>query len=148
MFYKEASGRIDDPASLRLLYLKSTGALAAIIAVPMIILFLWAPQIFSFVFGADWRFAGECARWMSLWLGCGFINPPSVMLYNVFGAQRLFFIFGLLSLLLRIITLYGGSYLSLSPIHTIAAYSIASVLIQVPQIATMFVKVRAYQSTN
>lgn len=50
---------------------------------PALLIFLAGPELFSFVFGENWRLAGEFARWMTPWLYFQFISSPLSMIFSV-----------------------------------------------------------------
>lgn len=88
---------------------KSTGALVALVLAPTLIGFAIAPPLFAFVFGEDWREAGNYARWLILWIGVVFCNVPANLALRVLRHQRDLFLFDLLHLLARTsILIVGG----------------------------------------
>ena len=44
------------------LYVKTTAGLFALAFFPSLVLFIWAPQLFTLIFGAQWHTAGDFAR--------------------------------------------------------------------------------------
>jgi len=146
VFYKEASDLVENIPKLRRLYLKLTGALAASVLVPVVLLFIWGPSLFSFVFGVEWRLAGEFASWMFLWVGVGFINPPSVMLYHVFGMQRCSLIIDCLLFLCRFLALLTGGLYAFGSIETIKMYSCVGVIVNVVIILIIYLKLNVLSS--
>jgi lipopolysaccharide exporter len=95
------------------LYIKTTLVLFAMAFLPSLVLFIWSPQIFSWLFGSKWYTAGEFARWLVLWLMFLFCNVPSVLFARILRMQRQFFFFDLFLLTLRVLTLVlGGLYLN------------------------------------
>jgi len=76
-----------DGKPLSPLLFQSTLALLSV--APVIIGLAWfAPAVFSFVFGENWREAGQYAQWMALWIGIALANVPSVRLAPVIRAQK------------------------------------------------------------
>ena len=58
------------------------------IAMPLaLVLILIGPDLFTLVFGSDWRQAGEFARWMSIFLYFQFITSPLSQLVSVLEKQ-------------------------------------------------------------
>ena len=58
------------------------------IAMPLaLILILIGPDLFTIVFGSDWRQAGEFARWLSIFLYFQFITSPLSQLVSVLEKQ-------------------------------------------------------------
>lgn len=117
--------RADEP--ILPLALRSTGALLAL--APIIIGFAWfAPQVFAFVFGEEWREAGYYAQWMSLWLGISFANVPAMRLAPVIKAQNVLLIANILILAARIVAIYSATWIDGSASLAVASYSVVSLL--------------------
>lgn len=109
--------------SLLSLYIKVTAGLFALAVIPSLILFFWAPPIFSFIFGHKWLIAGEFASSLIIWLAFMFCNLPSVLFARILRLQRQLFIFGIILLAARILVLIlGGNYMTAS--NTILLFSI------------------------
>lgn len=101
--------------SLLNLYVKTTLGLFAVAMVPSAILVIWAPQIFSFVFGQKWLIAGSFTRSLVLWQVFMFCNLPSVLFSRVLRLQRQLFGFDIVLLAARVATLViGGMFMSAS----------------------------------
>lgn len=62
VFYQTSSQNVKDGKSNNSLFVGTSARLLGVIVLPMIILFFWGGDIFSFVFGAEWREAGELAK--------------------------------------------------------------------------------------
>ena len=127
IFYKEAAdsrGKLDD---LRELHFNLTVILLFVAIFPMILSFLFAPTIFSFIFGETWLLAGEFSRWMTLWFGANFIMVPSRVLFLVFEKQKLLFKIDLAIGIIRFIVLFVAvNYFS--ALVAIATFSVVSCL--------------------
>ena len=63
--------------------------LVYIILLPVLVLVALGPGIFSFVFGEEWKDAGEAARWLSLWMMMAFTTSPLSSIYEVTEQQSL-----------------------------------------------------------
>lgn len=110
------------------LYRKVTIGLIVVAFIPCVILFVWAPQIFSIVFGQDWFEAGNYARWLVIWLFIGFANVPSVLFARVLREQKKILLYECFILLTRIFVLFfSGMYLS--PLSTIVNFSIVGFIL-------------------
>ncbi len=105
------------------LYLKTTIGLFVIALLPSSVLFIWSPQIFSWLFGSQWHVAGELARWLVLWLVVGFCNLPSVLFARILRKQRSLFLYECVGLAATIAALAGGAYFMTSA-HTVILYSV------------------------
>jgi O-antigen/teichoic acid export membrane protein len=68
-----------------------------------------APELFSLVFGQEWRQAGEMAMWMSPWLALVFVTSPLSNLPFVLERQGQEFSMQLIMLAARIVSLVVGA---------------------------------------
>lgn len=62
VFQQKASHDYNETGSFRNIFVKTFKTLSVISIVPFVILLLFAPDLFSFVFGEAWRMSGEMAR--------------------------------------------------------------------------------------
>jgi len=109
--------------SISSLYVRTVLILFAMAIIPTLILIIWAPQIFSFVFGAKWYLAGILARSLIIWLAIVFCNLPAVLFARIIRIQRFVFFYDLILLAARSITLViGGMYLRVT--YTVMAFAI------------------------
>lgn len=69
-------------------YAHTFKALALLGAIPTILMFAFAPQLFALFFGESWRQAGEYARIMSPLYFLNFIASPLSYVFYVVGKQR------------------------------------------------------------
>lgn len=109
--------------SLVSLYVKITSGLFALALLPTLVLLIWSPSIFHWVFGSQWKLAGEFARSLMLWMVVAFCNLPAVLFAQVIRIQRTVLAYDLLVLTGRTLVLVlGGWYASAS--QTVLAFSI------------------------
>lgn len=109
------------------LFIKSTVGLFALGCVPAILLGIWSPRVFAWVFGDQWRMAGEFARYLAFWLLFVFCNLPAVLFARLIRIQRVLFVYNLVLLIVRMVTLViGGLYLS--ALQTVAVFSLVGAL--------------------
>ena len=93
------------------LFIKATLGLATVSLPPSILFIFGSPRIFAWVFGEQWRVAGEYAGWLALWLMVAFCNAPSVLFARVLRKQKQLFIYEFIQLSLRTACLFiGGLY--------------------------------------
>lgn len=99
--------------SIAPLYMKTTTGLFVLAFFPLLILFLWSPQIFTYIFGVQWKMAGEFAQLLVLWMIFVFCNQPAVLFARLIRIQQTVFLYDLVLLALRVLVLMlGGVYLS------------------------------------
>jgi O-antigen/teichoic acid export membrane protein len=104
-------------------YIKGTVVLMAVILVPAMILFIWAPQIFSWIFGAEWREAGIYARWLILWISMIFIKLPAITCATILRQQRNLLLYQCVILFsIATILIMGGLYWT--ALATVIAFSV------------------------
>ena len=101
-------------------------ALAALGAVPMLIFAAFGPEIFSMVFGAVWRHAGEDARWLAIWSFTAVVSIPWATVVPVLGLQRPYLVYSAVTAVIRLGTIaIAGSFDA--PL-VVPGYCIASVV--------------------
>ncbi len=128
VLFQKASETHNSGGRLLPLFVKLTAGLFAIAFVPSLILFIWAPPIFSTVFGEQWLIAGEYARWIVLWLMVAFCNVPSVLFAKVLRKQKQLFFYAIIQLSLRAASLVvGGLYLK--AYTTIVFFSLVGIVL-------------------
>lgn len=130
VLYQKASETYNKGGRLVPLYLKISGGLFALGLVPSLILFIWAPQIFSWFFGAEWHTAGVFARSLILWLFFLFCNVPAVLFARIIRMQRKMFFFDQALLILRALALIiGGMYLTAA--QTVLLFSLVGAVMNI-----------------
>jgi O-antigen/teichoic acid export membrane protein len=77
-----------DPKHLMHIFLKTTRAMLYLGLAPCVVLIFFAPSLFQFVFGNQWREAGEYARYLTIMFFAGFINSPVQLTLNILERQR------------------------------------------------------------
>ncbi len=99
--------------------------LAAII--PFTILLFFAPPLFDFIFGTDWRIAGFYSQLLAPMLFFTFIVSPITYIPILLGYQRKAFFLDVFYLILRITALSTGFFMDSATI-AIAGYSAVGVI--------------------
>jgi O-antigen/teichoic acid export membrane protein len=94
---------------------------------PTLLLLLLGPDIFALVFGAEWRQAGEFARWMAPWLYLVFVSSPLSTLFAIMEHQRQGLAFQVILLIARVLAILIGAWTGKLTI-TIMLFSGASAL--------------------
>ena len=117
VLFQKASESQHQKASLANLYVKTTAGLFVMVLFPSLILFMWAPQLFSWVFGSQWHMAGEIARNLVPWF--------AVLFAKIIRIQRFVFFFDIVLLsLISVVLLLGGIFLS--ALQTIMLFALVS----------------------
>ena len=134
VLYQKASETHNEGGRLFPLFVKITGGLFAVGFLPSLAIFIWAPQIFSWIFGAQWYTAGVFARSLVLWLLFMFCNLPAVLFTRIIRKQRRMFFFDQALLIARALALIlGGMFLPAA--QTVFAFSLVGAVMNVIYIA-------------
>ena len=94
---------------------------------PALALMIVGPELFQWIFGPQWRNAGEFARWMMPWIYFVFVASPLSTLFAVTGRLRQGMVFQLVLLFTRIAALLVGAR-SGDLVFTIMLFAAASAL--------------------
>ncbi|WP_369957997.1 lipopolysaccharide biosynthesis protein [Psychrobacter sp. CLB018] len=120
------------------LLVKATAALTIIGIWPFLIVIVFGPLLFDFVFGQEWQTAGQYAQWLSVWLFFALINRPSVSSIPVFRMQRWFLVYEVVSVCLRIVAIYIGFFYFASALTAVAVFSIVGAVLNIYLIVSTF----------
>jgi O-antigen/teichoic acid export membrane protein len=88
VFRQQASETFAKTGNCRPLFLKCTRHLLSISVVPFGVLFITAPALFAWVFGAQWRPAGAYVQLMSVMFMVRFITSPLSAMFYVAEKQK------------------------------------------------------------
>ena len=111
--------------------LKATKILSIVGFFPFVIVIIWGPWLFLYVFGSSWDVAGEYARWLSLLMFFMFISRAVIAAIPVLKMQQLFFIFELFSFSARAIGIFFGFFLYSDDVIAVAIFSLIGSFIYV-----------------
>ena len=131
VFYPKFTEAARAGQNTRSLLAKTNLTLAVVGLLPFSTIIIFGPWLFAFVFGPDWEYAGEYARWMALWMYFTFIIPPSVSATAVLGLQHYILINEVLGIVLRLAALSIGFYLFESDLFAVAGFSLAGVVLNI-----------------
>lgn len=127
VLFQKACESQHEGKGLSLLYLRTVILLFAIAFIPSIILLVWAPQIFTFIFGARWKLAGILARSLIIWMLFVFCNLPAVIFSRIIRIQKFVFFYDIVLLVTRSAAMIlGGLYLKLT--QTVMAFAIVGAI--------------------
>lgn len=111
--------------------------LVYLILVPVLVLVGFGPDIFSVIFGENWRDAGEAARWLSLWMMMAFTTSPLSSMYEVAERQRLGMVMQFQLLISRCIgVVFGALYGDF--IFAVACFSVSNVVSYAVYLCSLF----------
>jgi lipopolysaccharide exporter len=126
---------------------KATLWLAALVTLPTIGVVAVGPWLFSTVLGAEWREAGDYARWLVPWIACGVINVPASAVLQVLKRQRLLLVLeiGLVvarTIALLVPSLLGNAYAAIAGyagvgiVFNLGLIAVASIILRKEQLET------------
>ena len=107
--------------------LQLTGAMLLTVSLPFLAVWLWGPNIFSWVFGPGWAMAGEFASAMAIWMTLSFANAPALKVLMVQRQQRRATILNVVSLPIRAGTLWAALSFYDDPLIAVALFSAVGV---------------------
>lgn len=108
VFKQRATEDYHTYGNCRDIYVKTFKSLSLLGIVPFAILGMFAPEIFAFVFGNNWKVAGEFAQIMTPMLYLKFIVSPLSYTFYVAGKQKFDFIGQVFLLLIVMLSIYIG----------------------------------------
>lgn len=130
------------------LLIKATAALAIIGIWPFLIIILFGPFLFDFIFGKEWQTAGQYAQWLSVWLFFALVNRPSVSSVPVFRMQRWFLVYEIVSVFLRVAALYIGFFYFSSALTAIAIFSIVGAVLNIYLVFSTFIAAKRFDQEH
>lgn len=90
---------------------KTTLKKLSIVALAMIPFFIFADDVFAFVFGAEWREAGEYVQIMIIVLLGSFILSPISAIPHIFNQQKKAFTIEIMATISRILPFFIGAFI-------------------------------------
>lgn len=121
---------------------KATIALFLIGLLPFGFIVLAGPELFSFVFGAEWQQAGHYARWLAPFFLLNLANKPSVAAIAPLGLQPQLLGYEVVATTLKCAGFLVGFYWIRDDIASVALFSGAGALAYVALIAFVVSKAR------
>lgn len=94
----------------------------------VVVLTLLLPELFSTLFGEDWKESGEYAQLMMPWVYFVFVITPALSVYEMYGSRKKTAIYQAVLLMLRLFGIAFGAYMS-SVVVAISSFSILSAVI-------------------
>lgn len=145
VFYPRINDAFRRQEDSKKLLVSATLGMAAVGALPFLIVCAFGPVLFATVFGSEWERAGSYAQWLALWLFSSFMNRPAVSAMPALKLQGILLTHEIASVALRVASLYAGFFLMNSDIAAVAMFSIVGVLMNIRLIAYV---IRACGSTK
>ena len=131
--------------SLERLVVKIVFALFAIVLIPSIIIFFYAPDIFSVLFGENWRESGNYASWMVLGLSVQFMYSPISMVLMATNGQKVNLFIHFFMLVAKAGAIYIG-YSAGSPLLSVIGFSGVGVVGYLGAVVIIWFRARRYSA--
>lgn len=109
VFFQKSAQLTNDRKQLRNLTLETYKKLFLIGVLPFSFIAIFGDVLFAFVFGLNWRIAGEYSQYLSLWTFLVFVISPLSTLFDTFEKQKHSLYFNAILLVLRIISVLVGA---------------------------------------
>jgi len=110
IFYQRVNESVRHKENVYLLIHKATKYMALVASIPYILIFILAPFFFGMILGAEWVFAGECARWLAIFYYINLIKKPCFVSAPALGMQKELFVNEFLTAAFQILGLVIGIY--------------------------------------
>jgi O-antigen/teichoic acid export membrane protein len=88
VFYQRAAELFSSGQSVHRLLVRNTVMMLGLGILPTLIVFISGPALFEFVFGGEWREAGEYVRWLVILGMASCVAVPAMELMYVFELQK------------------------------------------------------------
>lgn len=128
VFYPRITEVIHKGEDARALIIKGTMGMALTGALPYLVIIMVGPLLFGFIFGAEWRTAGEYAQWLSPWLFLQYVNRPAVSAIPALHLQGGLLIYELFSTGTKIFALWLGFVVFENAVTAVALFSMFGVV--------------------
>lgn len=148
VFYQKASSLFKEGKSIVNIFKQTTLGLIKIYLLPLVIISLFAPKLFSFLLGDQWVESGILAQSLIFWCFFSFIKPPSNVLFNILNLQKYQLKIEIVQFILRAIVLLAGYYLYNSYLISISLYVLSSVIIDIFTMIFLYNALVKYEKTK
>lgn len=123
VFKQKASASYNTQGNCRDVFVKTFKMLTLLAIIPFSIIVLFAPPLFAFVFGEEWREAGVFAQFLSVLFFFRFIVSPLTFVYVIAGRLREDFWLHILFLVLTTLAFIVGDRFISDKTYLILVYS-------------------------
>ncbi len=128
VFFRKASQLYNEKGDIYSLTLKMYKRLILIGILPYTVLFFFAPEIFSIIFGQEWKIAGEYTTYLIPWFFIMFLNSPISSLVLILQKQKIYLLFEIILFILRGSALYLGYYYFKQAKYSIILYGLVGLI--------------------
>lgn len=128
VFYPKIVSALDSQKNVSKMLRMATFVLGGVGILPYGLIVLFGPELFSFVFGADWYKAGEYARWISLWSLSTLMNRPSIASLPALNAQKFHLLYTIILSVSNIIFMIFGYIIFKNDLAAVALFCISGTI--------------------
>lgn len=125
LFKQKASYSYSHFGNCKEVFVKTFKALSFIAILPFIVIILFAPQIFGFIFGMQWYEAGVFAQFLGILFFFRFIVSPLTYVYIIAGKQKEDFFLHLLFLALTTLSFFVANQFFSDKRYLILTYALS-----------------------
>jgi len=137
----------ESPAEAPKMFLRTSGTLLLVGAVPAAILYVWAEPLFILAFGSQWRIAGAMAALIAPWYLCQFVVNPVSRTVLVLSGQETKLIWDLLCLVAIPTVFYMARIRAMDVLATVRLLSIVSALLYIAYFAVLLYLIHRFHRT-
>lgn len=138
VFRQKASHQYNETGENKQLFQKTFKSLVLLSFPIFLILFFFSPILFEFVFGKDWKLAGELARFLCIMFFFRFVGSPLSYMYYIAGKFKEDLLIHILFLIITILSFYVANQVFADKRFLLLTYSISY------SIAYIFTIARSY----
>lgn len=109
------------------LYRETFKKLLWISAPIFLIVGIFSPHIFVFIFGQKWEFAGKLAQLLSIMIFFDFISSPFNSLFYIFKKQDVFMLIQVVRTIVNILSIFFGFLISLDSYRSLILFVISDI---------------------
>ena len=131
VFKQKAASDYTEYGNCREVFLKTFKLLFIIAILPFTLLVLFSPVIFQFVFGNEWRIAGEYAQILSIMFFFRFIISPLTYVFYIYNKQKIDFYLHLMFIIFGFLSLFIGLKIYLNVNIALFLFSVSYSLIYI-----------------
>jgi O-antigen/teichoic acid export membrane protein len=144
VFYQKVSEYANAERQFFPLAVKVTCGLAVVGVLPLWITIVWAPDLFSRIFGANWVVAGEYAQWLCICTYFSFINVPAVVVAPVLGKQKFMLFFEIVSVCVKSSAILFMAFFTKNSLYAISVFSVSTSFLSIILIVSVLKACREY----
>lgn len=134
----------EDPAALLRLFVSTTRKLALVIVVPMGLLALAAPWLFTVVFGDAWTESGHYVRLLAVTFGLQFVALPLAQTLSILEKQRWQLAWDSSRLIAVVVAIAGAGSMGASPRTAVLALAVVTSLAYLALHALGYIAIRRH----